>query len=219
MKTSSRTISILIPIALALILAVSFVAATPQGRALAQDFLSLFSRTENDQQLTNSADAIPSAITPAAGKTEAEGLTGWEVFQPSWLPEGFALKNIDYRPQSDMVVQEYLYEHAIGMQAGYFYLGQRKTPFNDLWKVGESAQIEKVLIGDVTGEYVVGLWGGEEDHPVWEANPNIQHLRWQANGYYFDLEFRVVGVDAADLANSPYYLSKEKLVAIASSMK
>ena len=219
MKTSSRVITILAPIALALSLALVFIAATPQGQALAQEFRSLFFRTAPDVRPMSTDNPRPAAITPLADIPAAEALTGWEIFKPSWLPEGVAFDTIDYRPEYGRVVQEYSFQKTIGMSAGFFYLGQRKTPFTDLWPVGESAQIETVQIGNVTGEYVIGVWGGAVDHLEWEANPNIQHLRWQANGYYFDLEFWAMGIDLKDLATSPYYLSKEKLIAIASSMK
>ena len=85
--------------------------------------------------------------------------------------------------------------------------------------MGESARVETVQIGDVTGEYVVGAWGGAEDHLEWENNPAIQHLRWQANGYYFDIQFNIMGVEEAAFADSPCYLSKDQLIAIANSMK
>ena len=101
----------------------------------------------------------------------------------------------------------------------YFFLGQRKIPYTDLWPVGESAKVETVQVGDVTGEYVVGAWGGAEDHQVWENNPAFQHLRWQANGYYFNLDFTIMGVQEADYADCPYYISKEQLIDIARSMK
>ena len=48
MKPSTRILSILAPIVLAFILAVIFMAITPQGRALAQQFLSLFFQTAPD---------------------------------------------------------------------------------------------------------------------------------------------------------------------------
>ena len=217
-KTSFRALPILALVSLALILAVAFFAAAPQGQALAQQFLSLFFRTAPDQR-PMPTESRPAVITPAANISEGEALTGWHIFKPAWLPKGFAFYSIDNRPQSGLVVQEYTYQPEMGMQAGYFYIGQRKTPFTDLWPVGESAQIESVKIGDVAGEYVIGAWGGEADHEKWEANPNIQHLRWKANGYYFDLQFSIAGVEQADLANSPYYISKEGLIAIASSMK
>jgi hypothetical protein len=248
MKPSNRSLAILAPIGLAIILALIFMAVMPQGRALAQQFLSLFFQTAPDVRpldpttapavitptqiivyppmiATPEPTTAPAVITPAANAQIVEDLTQWHVFKPSWLPEGFGLDRTVYRPEKGDVYQAYLYQHpylyqrATGMQAAYFFLGQRKTPFKDSWPVGESAKIETVQVGDVTGEYVVGAWGGAEDHLVWENNPAIQHLRWQANGYYFDLEFTIMGVQEADFADCPYYISKEQLIDIVGSMK
>ena len=218
MKSSSRSRKILVPLALALILAFVLIAATPQGRALAQEFLALFSHTESDR-IPLPTEAGPAAITPLPGIAEGEALTSWPIFKPAWLPEGFVFQQIDYRSEAAEVVQEYIYQPAMGMQAGYFYLGQRKTPYTDAWPVGASAQIESVKIGDTVGEYVIGAWGGDADQQVWEANPNFQHLRWKTGEFYFNIDFTVMSVEQAELANSPYYISKEKLIAIANSMK
>jgi hypothetical protein len=249
MKPSRRNLAIFAPIGLAIILVVIFIAVVPQGRALAQQFLSLFFQTAPDVRpldpTTAPGDITPSmigvyppkiatldltttlaVITPTANAQEAvEDLTQWHLFKPSWLPEGFGLDRTVYRPEKGDVYQAYLYQRpflyqrATGLQSAYFFLGQRKTSFTDLWPVGESAKIDTVQVGDVTGEYVVGAWGGAEDHQVWENNPAIQHLRWQANGYYFDLQYGIYGVQEADFADCPYYISKEQLIDIASSMK
>jgi hypothetical protein len=272
MKPSSRSLAILAPIGLAIILAVIFMAVMPQGRALAQQFLSLFFQTAPDVRPLDPTTApgvikptliivyptmiatldpttaptvitpatitvypptiatldptiVPAVITPTANTQAVEDLTRWHLFKPSWLPEGFGLDRTVYRPEKGDVYQAYLYQHpylyqrATGMQAAYFFLGQRKTPFTDSWPVGESAKVETVQVGDVTGEYVVGAWGGAETYQVWENNPAIQHLRWRANGYYFDLQFDIYGVQEADFADCPYYISKEQLIDIASSMK
>lgn len=249
MKPSNRSLAILAPIGLAIILAVIFIAVMPQGRALARQFLSLFFQTAPDVRpfdpTTNPAviaptqiivypsmtiatldpTTAPAIVTPTANAQVVEDSTQWYLFKPSWLPEGYGLDRTVYRPEKGDIYQAYvyqrpyLYQRATGMQAAYFFLGQRKIPYTDLWPVGESAKIETVQVGDVTGEYLVGTWGGAEDHLVWENTPAIQHLRWQANGYYFDLQFNIEGVQEADFADCPYYISKEQLIDIASSMK
>ncbi len=248
MKPSGRSFAILAPIGLAVILAVIFMTVTPQGRALAQQFLSLFFQTAPDVRpldpttapggitptliigyppkiATLDSTPTPAVTTPAANTQAVEDLTQWVVFKPAWLPEGFGLDRTVYRPEKGDVYQAYLYQRpflyqrATGLQAAYFFLGQRKTSSADSWPVGESAKIEPVQVGQVTGEYVVGAWGGAEDHQVWENNPAIQHLRWQANGYYFDLQFNISGVQEADFADCPYYISKEQLIKIASTIK
>lgn len=224
MKPSSRSFAILAPISLAIILAVIFMAVMPQGRALAQQFLSLFFQTAPDIRPFEPTTA-PGVITPADNAQAVEDLTQWHLYKPSWLPEGFGFNRTVYRPERGDVCQAYLYQRpflyqrATGLQSAYLLLGQQKTPYTDLWPVGESAKIETVQIGDVTGEYVVGAWGGAEDHLVWENNPAIQHLRWQANSFYFDLQFDIYGVQEADFADCPYYISKEQLIDIANSIK
>jgi len=248
MKPSNRKLAILTPIGLAIILAVIFMAVTPQGRALAQQFLSLFFQSAPDVRpldptsvpgvikptliivyppttATLDPTTVSAVITPDANAQAVEDLTQWPLFKPSWLPEGFGLDRTIYRPETGDVIQAFLYQHpllyqrATGLQSVYFFLGQRKIPYTDLWPVGESAKVETVQVGDVTGEYVVGAWGGAEDHQVWENNPAFQHLRWQANGYYFNLDFTIMGVQEADYADCPYYISKEQLIDIARSMK
>jgi hypothetical protein len=272
MKPSRLRLAILAPIGLAIILAVIFMAVMPQGRALAQQFLSLFFQTAPDVRpldptttpavitptqvivyppmiATLGPTTTPTVITPAtssvypptiatldpttalvvitptANAQVVEDLTQWHLFKPSWLPEGYGLDRTVYRPEKGDVFQlygyqrPYLYQRATSMQAAYFFLGQRKLPYTDLWPVGESAKIETVQIGDVTGEYVIGAWGGTETSQVWENNPAIQHLRWQANGFYFDISFTIFGVQEADFAACPYYISKEQLIEIARSLK
>jgi hypothetical protein len=213
-----RAFSIVLPMSLALLLAVVFFTFTPAGKALAQQFISLFFTKEPDIRPFDWDNGTP-IITPIANIAEGEALTGWHIYQPSWLPDGFTLNSTDYRPNSDRVSQSYTYDKTIGMVSSYFYIGQRKSPFNELWPVGESSQVETVKIGAYSGEYVIGAWGGAGDHYEWEAVPQIQHLRWQKDGTYFDLEFAMFGIDAIDLLTSPYYLNKEQLIAIAASMK
>jgi hypothetical protein len=215
--TPIRGMAIIVPMVVVLFLVIVLGMATPQGQAFAQEVRSVFSRADSDQ-IQMPANPGPAAITPAAGISGGDELSGWAVFKPAWLPQGFAFSTIDYRPKTASIVQKYIYQHPIGMQAGYFYLGQQKTPFDDQWPVGQSARIEPVQIGAITGEYVVGAWDGDGDHQEWEAYPNYQHLRWETNGFYFNIDMINMGIDPADLANNPAYVSKEELISIANSL-
>lgn len=212
-----RSFAILLPIGLALLLAIGFIALTPTGQTLAQQFISLFNKAPDIRPFD--PDNGPPSITPVANLTEGEAMTGWHIYQPSWLPEGVALFEIEYRPATNRVSQSFGYQKVIGMTASYFFIGQRKSSFNELWPVGESSQIETVKIGDVTGEYVIGAWGGAKDHLEWEAIPNFQHIRWQKDGMYFSLEYSIFGVEPKDIYTNPYYMTKEQLIAVAASMK
>ena len=63
MKPSNRKLAILTPIGLAIILAVIFMAVTPQGRALAQQFLSLFFQSAPDVRPLDPT-SVPGVIKP-----------------------------------------------------------------------------------------------------------------------------------------------------------
>ncbi len=218
MKHSLNTITILLTVALALTLALGFFIATPAGSTWAQEFIALFFNKAPDSRPFDADDGTP-VITPVASIAEGEAMTGWHIYQPTWLPDGFVFYDTEYRPNADCITQSYGYQKTIGMVSSYFFIGQRKSPFNELWPVGESSLIETVQIGDTTGEYVIGVWGGAGDHLEWEALPQFQHLRWQKDGTYFDLEFAMFGVDAKDLTKSPYYLTKDQLITLAANMK
>jgi hypothetical protein len=193
-------------------------AATPQGRAAAQQFLSLFFHTAPDVRPFDSND-VPAVVNLQESIQQVETMLGWKVFTPSWLPDGYKLSRVEYRPKNELVSQTIVYEPEMGMHAAYFYLGQRKTPFTDLWPVGESAKIETVQIGSITGEYVVGVWGGAVDHLEWEKNPAFQTLRWQANGYYFEIQYSIWGFEENEYPKNPYYLSEEQLIHIADKLQ
>lgn len=218
MKRSLNMITILLTTALALTIALGIFIATPTGRTLAQEFIALFFDKAPDSRPFDADDGTP-VITPVASMAEGEAMTGWHIYQPSSLPAGFVFYATEYRPGSETITQSFGYQKTIGMVSSYYFIGQRKSPFNELWPVGESSLIETVKIGDISGEYVIGVWGGAGDHLEWEAQPQFQHLRWQKDGTYFDLEFSMFGIDAEDLAESPYYLTKKQLIEVAASMK
>jgi hypothetical protein len=76
--------------------------------------------------------------------------------------------------------------------------------------VGADANVEQVKIGAATGEYVVGVWKADgAGNWVWEYEPYLQTLRWQANGMAFELLY--MGI--------PEAVTKADMIAMAESMK
>ena len=76
--------------------------------------------------------------------------------------------------------------------------------------VGADTNVEQVQIGAATGEYVVGVWKADgAGNWVWEYEPYLQTLRWQANGMAFELLY--MGI--------PEAVTKADLTAIAQSLK
>ncbi len=64
--------------------------------------------------------------------------------------------------------------------------------------------MQTVKIGDVTGQYVEGMW---ENGWEWVPDPYIKRMRWQANGRAY--EFYYTGME----------ITKEDLIVMAESMK
>ena len=197
---------------------------TPQGRVWAQEFLHFFIRTDSDTlplqswQLTSQPTLAPgTTATPDPANIffeaklnviQVEEQYGIDLKEPTWLPENFVIVGATFDPT-----------HSVGR---IFYSG---GDYDDLVlkeeiysspdtcdlcdKVGESASVEFVQIGNVKGEYVQGVWNLTDSGPIWENNPYLQILRWQVDGVAYELLFQ----------GQPDSIVKEDLVNIASSLE
>jgi hypothetical protein len=204
--------------ALAVILAFGVLLITPQGRAWAQELISTyFTRAESDTlpPLTS----IPENPTEDPGFTfnqailDIEQQAGFDVLEPSWLPGILSFDGASYDPEQNItrIFCQYNMEGPDNTNG----LVVRQEPFETADNcelcgvVGDSAEIETVQIGNFTGEYVVGVWKLTDSGRIWESDPYLQTLRWQANGMAF--EFIYMG--------NPDDVTKADLIAIAESMK
>jgi hypothetical protein len=104
------------------------------------------------------------------------------------------------------------------------FLSQRPIGNNvEVFSIGPSAQVNLVNIGDITGEFVVGGWKAistqsvpDPTNPgiqtsinaIWDNNLPQSTLRWQTNGYVYEL--RTIG------EGSP---SQSVLITIANELK
>ena len=94
-------------------------------------------------------------------------------------------------------------------------------------QIGVSAEVETVQIGSVPGEYVTGAWTLPEVEsaievtqfgkttPVqatWDPEAEVQMLRWVEDEMLFEIIF------GGCSPNTPGYLSKHDLIALAESM-
>lgn len=75
--------------------------------------------------------------------------------------------------------------------------------------VGPSAVVKTVALRGTTGEYVVGVWHLSDNGPIWESYPNVSKVRWQEDGYWYEL-----GMFTSDGSQT-----MEELIAIADGMK
>jgi hypothetical protein len=53
--------------------------------------------------------------------------------------------------------------------------------------IGASAEITTVSVRDTTGEYVQGVWELSNQGPIWQSVPHRKIIRWQEDGYWFEL--------------------------------
>ena len=195
--------------------------ATPQGSAWAQEILQFFTRARSDAlpvqpwQLTPRPTLAPGANSPdPASNLEAklsieqvELQSGFDVKEPSWLPGHFSLVGATYDPPRSLVRIFYGQDAIYGFNLKEeFYASLDTCALCN--QVGASASVETVQVGSTVGEYVQGVWKLTENGPIWENDPWLQILRWQAEGVAYELLYM----------GPPESLTKEDLVNIASSL-
>lgn len=200
----------------------ALVFAFPQGRVWAQEFMQFFTRTRTDTlpvqsfQLTPRATLAPvTAVPDPASILEAklsvnkvEEQSGLAVKEPTWVPKHLTLVGATYDPPRSLIRIFYRLEESNGLVLKEeFYASPDTCALCN--EVGASANVETVQIGNVTGEYVQGVWKLTENGPIWENDPYLQTLRWQADGIAYELQYM----------GPPEMLTKDDLVKIASSLQ
>jgi len=208
--------------ALALIFAFSLLAFTPQGRALAQGILQLFTRAEQDRyplqawQMTPPAASSPESPFQLSFQ-EAETQAGFDTFAPLEPPAGMIFLGASYDSQHQIVAQSFgrepdsfeltLWQQPIEVHQSCGDISNYCDNITGGNLVGASTQVETVQIGAVTGEYVEGVWNLTDAGPVWEPTPFMKTLRWQTAEMVFVLTY--MGME----------LDQEALVALAASLR
>lgn len=137
----------------------------------------------------------------------AEAQAGFDLLEPVRLPDGMTFLGAAFDPGLKIVSQSF----------GYTETDRRilikQQPANtgeacDLCGiVGASASVQTVRIGDVTGEYALGVWNLTDTGPIWQDDPYLKTIRWHKDGMAFELLFMGTEVE------------KDELIAIAASMR
>ena len=163
---------------------------------------------------------------------EAGQLAGFKVWEPATLPEALFFLGASYDPENQVI--QLFFPDTAAWSEGYqngLTLSEQRIPsegdcglcgfvVGDLSAadaayprkvVGASATIETVQIGDITGEYVEGVWStGKYVDGVWSTDddydgiqwvdlPDLKLLRWQADGMAFELMFLGSSITKADM--------------------
>ena len=202
------------------ILMVSMIfAATPQGRAFAQSFVSqFFTRTESDSYYSPYEDVpfedttpfheqcgIP--IFPTCSVEQIRGMVDFEVKEIGAIPESLYFVGSTGGP--DFVELKYGYEDrrhgnlSVGVEA----VGRPSAVGTGI--AAKSAPIEPVQIGNLPGEYYTGmLFQDEQGNVTWIPDDPTQVLRWEDGSSTYTLMYHSAVVP----------LTKEDLIALAESM-
>lgn len=207
---------------------------TPQGQAWAQDTFQFFKKTESNRipfdsyQATVSARSSSTAskatptleeVEPTAEQTEqieggltieeVQALAGFVPFQPYWMPEGFEFAEAFYDEETKVVT--FMYYRQGNVSTAF---GLKQEPFAYLSDcdicsiVGTSADIERVSINGSDGEYVEGVWTGDEGDAIWENDSYMKRMIWRGNGMAYEIIYN----------GFPAYMLKEDMIEIAESV-
>lgn len=218
---------------LAVLLAGVVFILSPQGRAWAQDTFQFFTKKESDRVPYESYQATVAAKSPSSTPEDTSGaaadptptpsdpldglmtfdelkaVTGFVPYEPSWLPEDFEFAGASYDEETQVVTMRY---DRLGNIANSFSL--RQEPYRYLTdcdictSVGTSADIQKVSIHGVYGEYVEGVWAGEDGDAVWENTPYLKRMIWRENGMAFQIVYN----------GFPAYMLEKDFIAVAESV-
>lgn len=190
--------------------------ALPQGRALAQEILHFFNRGESNlmpgvtvtpvkwvEQTPGVAAATltpqPTQAPPAGPVFEAacgslndphcsieaiRGMADFPVMALAELPEGMVFTGASGDPDRILLV------YTAPDQTGTLTIWEE--PFTGAegqlaGEVGADADIQQVLVGAVSAEYVKGSYDGSSNPPVWNSSLDVQTLRWVDQGILFNL--------------------------------
>ncbi len=223
-RSRRRRLSLASIYVFALAAAVTLIFTTPEGRALGQEVLRFFTRLDKDAypRQVFLMTPHPTAVNEEAAYDFAahhevasiEAQTGFDVLEPTWLPEIVAFEGATLEEGQPIVRIFYTLDHNRYATNG-IVLKQQPIPVNpgqgcDLCQtVGASAEVEQVQINDAIGEYVEGVWKFTDEGAVWESDPYLKTLRWQANGMAFELMTFA----------PPDLISKEDMAKVAASLK
>jgi hypothetical protein len=195
-------------------------------RAAALELFAFFAPAESDtrsvEALVPAADGEPAGITGTLDDVSAAA--GFDLLLPDALPDGYALEEARFDPETGTT--ELLYRYS-PMQ-GFVLTQQPVERFEAAGAppVGPEAEIQTVSIGEARGQYVQGMWIATDDpgdtppgevyngELVWQPVPMVRTLAWEQDG--FVLVLTAQGDPEDDTGG---ILLREELVEVARSLE
>jgi hypothetical protein len=206
----SRRLRLASVVLIALLGAAVLLFATPQGRALAQEFLNFFSRAGSDVLpaptdvplvWVSRFDAPPPTPAPLSAPFTSDcGVYATPTCSVEQIRNkvAFTVKELGTVPYSVNFIgatggPDHVYIlYDTGGHRGFLVLWESLPTWSSehQFQVGASAVVETVQIGRNTGEYVKGSFGYLAGDPTvnWDAAADTQTLVWVDNGVFMEMQ-------------------------------
>jgi hypothetical protein len=116
-------------------------------------------------------------------------LIGFDMFNPSYLPEGYVFQEATYDSYTQTVILTYASPRADPIGQGTIHIYQKRGDFPKETDLPSYAT--PVPVGDVMGEFAQGVWIYESGAttPRWDGSADYYSLSWQKNGISFMVDF------------------------------
>ena len=201
-----------------IIVLLTLILLTPQGRAFAQDVLQFFTRAEETSfplapdQIVLEAPAPnePTAIPPVplVSIEEAEEQVGFDAAELPAIPKGF--NYLGARVYGNAINIEY---EAIGGGSTIILRQSKDGFYQSEWEKKPEDAIQQVKVGDVDGEFVQGTFVvyPEETSATWKPDASILILRWNKDNTWFEIT-KFGNVEVVE------YLGQNEMIALAESL-
>ena len=213
-------VQLAIVLSMILVLGVTLIAATPSINALADRIARFFTSDFDD---TIEIDLPPFYFTEteegvSTSFSEAVQQAGFEVKKPTKLPNGYMPAGVSYNPTRRSITLSYK-----SSDGSILRITQRPAGI-EYQSISIHANVEKVRINNLTGEYVSGGWrvpppeGHQKNlsitvEALWDPDANIHFLRWQEEDILCEILFSSADIDSTTT------LDKNDLIDIAENLK
>jgi len=238
---SHRRAPLALMTAILILFALVALLVTPPGRALAQQILLFFNRTNSNTLViptvqaslapANNQAASPSPAVPAQSPVRTVSPAPTEAGCGSPYAPRCQVEQV--QPQVDFPVHaltrlpdDVRFVGATFDQGSVMLTYQSQgtlmlieTPEGQdapAWQVSNDASVQSVTIGGLPGEYVQGGWVGlaKNGSIAWDATLPTQTLRWAVDGIRYTLSYT-----PGKVSSSPHQIALDQLVALAAGIQ
>ena len=139
---------------------------------------------ENGANVETKPPADP--VTFPLSLDAAELLVQFDLLEPSYLPDGYALEGVAHDPWAQKLIMKYV----SALERGSILLYQGR---GDLFHYPElRPYLTAIEVGNTTGGFLRGDWANQSSgagKPAWDGTANVYSLSWQKDGIVFSIKY------------------------------